>query len=902
MTKKLFISSVTITIVASLAFLNLTAQNSSPYWSLAGNNNATNNSKLGTTNNIPLKFFTNNSQRIIIDSLGKVGIGITKPVNIFTVKSGGGTPAASWLNGLNTPVFVGFGETVSSEFLLAGASNTVSNRAVFQGRRSRGTLASPTAVANNDYITSLLASAYDGSTFQNPALVSFFVDGTPSAGNVPTRISFVTGSNIDNRAERLKVGSTGNFTFNNGQLFLQQSNGSLGVGTSAPDASALLDIKSTTKGFLMPRMTQAQRDAITSPATGLLVYQTNNSPGFYYYTGSAWTAVKPTGGGGSGWSLTGNAGTTPSTNFIGTSDAKSLEFKVNNFRAGLIDYSTCCSGTRNTAFGQVALNFITSGADNTATGYGALYTNTTGNQNVAYGKYALYNNNADNNTAYGFNTMFFNTTGANNTAIGSVALQNNISGQQNTATGFAALASNNGSYNSAYGAAAMNNNASGFYNTATGSYALYYNTTGSNNVANGYGALYNNTTGYSNVAIGINALYNNVAAGNLVAIGDSALFYNGIRDEEFIVPEAFGNTAVGSKALYSNRTGQANTAMGFLSLTDAGSGNNNTAFGSYSLATNTFGDGNTGVGTAALYGNYYGHYNSALGVSAGTTNFNYTTAVGCYANTTASNQVRIGSVGLMGTDPTSIGGKVDWSTLSDGRVKKNIKTNVPGLDFINKLKPVTYNIDNNAINKVVQRPVIKDRDGKEIKFADELAADKANAAVVYTGFVAQDVEKAAKELNYDFSGVDAAKNDKDLYGLRYAEFVVPLVKAVQELSKMNQDKDAKISALETRLEKLEALLKINSYTTILSGATLEQNTPNPFRKNTIINYSLPQTFTTAQIKITDINGKILKTINISGSGKGLLNVDAAILSSGAYNYSLFLNDRLISTKQMERLK
>jgi len=157
------------------------------------------------------------------------------------VKSGGGTPAASWLNGLNTPVFVGFGETVSSEFLLAGASNTAINRAVFQGRRSRGTLASPTAVANDDYITSLLASAYDGSTFQNPALVSFFVDGTPSAGNVPTRISFVTGTNAGNRTERLKVSSTGNFDFNNGQLTLKKSNGSVGIGIGNPVAQ--LDVR-----------------------------------------------------------------------------------------------------------------------------------------------------------------------------------------------------------------------------------------------------------------------------------------------------------------------------------------------------------------------------------------------------------------------------------------------------------------------------------------------------------------------------------------------------------------------------------------------------------------------------------------------------------------------------------
>ncbi len=54
-------------------------------------------------------------------------------------------------------------------------------------------------------------------------------------------------------------------------------------------ASSVLDVKSTTKGLLPPRMTQVQRQAISSPATGLLVYQTDGSTGYYYYNGSAWT-------------------------------------------------------------------------------------------------------------------------------------------------------------------------------------------------------------------------------------------------------------------------------------------------------------------------------------------------------------------------------------------------------------------------------------------------------------------------------------------------------------------------------------------------------------------------------------------------------------------------------------
>lgn len=70
---------------------------------------------------------------------------------------------------------------------------------------------------------------------------------------------------------------------------LESYSQSVGVNTdgSAPDNSALLDVKSTSKGILVPRMTEAQRTAIASPATGLLVYQTNNTVGFYVNNGTA---------------------------------------------------------------------------------------------------------------------------------------------------------------------------------------------------------------------------------------------------------------------------------------------------------------------------------------------------------------------------------------------------------------------------------------------------------------------------------------------------------------------------------------------------------------------------------------------------------------------------------------
>jgi hypothetical protein len=63
--------------------------------------------------------------------------------------------------------------------------------------------------------------------------------------------------------------------------------GSVGIGTTAPNASAALDIQNTAKGVLVPRMTMVQRNAIVSPANGLMIYQTDNNPGFYFNKGTA---------------------------------------------------------------------------------------------------------------------------------------------------------------------------------------------------------------------------------------------------------------------------------------------------------------------------------------------------------------------------------------------------------------------------------------------------------------------------------------------------------------------------------------------------------------------------------------------------------------------------------------
>ena len=159
------------------------------------------------------------------------------------VKISGSTPVSSWVSA-GTPLFAGYGEAAvgNADYILSMASTSNNARPVFVGRRSRGTLAAPTVLANNDFIMSFLSSGYDGAAFQNPATIDFFVDGTPTAGNVPTRISFVTGSNSATRAERLKIGNTGDITMNTNQFFLQKSTGRLGLGTVAPGGQLELSL------------------------------------------------------------------------------------------------------------------------------------------------------------------------------------------------------------------------------------------------------------------------------------------------------------------------------------------------------------------------------------------------------------------------------------------------------------------------------------------------------------------------------------------------------------------------------------------------------------------------------------------------------------------------------------
>jgi len=454
--------------------------------------------------------------------------------------------------------------------------------------------------------------------------------------------------------------------------------------------------------------------------------------------------------------------------------------------------------------GAKKINDLTDGkSDNDGTQNGSsvflgisagLNDNSTDNRNVGIGFESLNNNtNAFHNTAIGYQSLKLNR-GLSNTAVGAVSLTLNTTGNKNTATGSGSMYSNTiGSNNTALGFESLALNTSGSLNTAVGGNSLYTNSGGQQNVAVGNNSLFSNTIGSYNVSIGYLSMHDNTSGNSNTAIGFSSLFQN---------TSATNNTAIGFYALNKNTTGISNTSMGSYSLYYNTIGNYNIAFGKQALINNIDGSNNTAIGTASLWNNISGNYNTALGFSAFSNGslYNYSTALGNNSVITSSFQVRIGSNVV-----SSIGGFANWTNVSDARFKTNIKEDVIGLDFILKLRPVTYNLDLDKIDTYLKIPdsISKRKNGELMKYRIQKGKE------IQTGFIAQEVEKAAQELNYAFSGVDKPKNENDYYGLRYAEFVVPLVKAIQEqneIIKILEIKAAKIDEMQSQIDALKQLI------------------------------------------------------------------------------------------------
>ena len=524
----------------------------------------------------------------------------------------------------------------------------------------------------------------------------------------------------------------------------------VGIGTISPNASSALDISSTSSGLLIPRMSESQRTGISSPATGLIVYQTDSTAGFWYFDGSNWTRLA----------------TTVVQQLDDLTDGKSDNDGTQNGSSVFIGINT-------------GANDDSSDNKNTGIGYDAFSVSSTSRRNSFLGYQALKNNTGNFNTAIGYQSLFSNTNGVSNVALGTSALAANTTGSSNIAIGAGSMESNNmGDSNIAIGVNSMRNASGSSGALAIGTNALAANTTGSFNTAIGTNVLQSNITGRFNLGVGYNALANFDGDNYNVAVGYQSML-NMTTGEE--------NVGLGKRTLASNE-GDSNTALGNSAMGFSTTGEFNTAVGRRAMAGNTTGSYNVSIGADSDAGSS-SSYSTAVGYAA-VAGGNYNTVVGYSAgiNATGDNLIAIGngaSISAMGasneirlgnTNITSARVQVAWTITSDEKWKANISDLSYGLDFLSKLRPVDY--------------YRKGDNSKEREI----------------GFIAQEVQQTVADFGMINYGL-LTKDSEGTLEMRYNDLIGVLVKATQEQQQIIEEQQITLERLNTRLEEIEAMLE-----------------------------------------------------------------------------------------------
>ena len=323
--------------------------------------------------------------------------------------SAGGTAAS------NNSTYIGnqagtqnTGATVTAVGMLSGASNTpfASNNITSVGYNSlyRHHGAGNTALGYNSLSVGSASIYHTGTYNTGLGYQSALSEGTVNSGSYNITIGAFVGQPSWTSSGQLNIGNVlyGTGLYSSASMSsTPTSGGALSIGITTPHASALVDMTSTTKGFLKPRLTTTERDAIASPATGLEIHNTTlNIP--QYYNGTSWIS-------------TGNL-TADSIYFrkLANPSRGLLSAGAGNGSLGL--YSGTALNNRNMGIGDSALNSITTGTSDIAIGFSSQRTSTVGLANTSVGHRTLeaYNNvtNGNNATAFGYQA-FRDITGVN---------------------------------------------------------------------------------------------------------------------------------------------------------------------------------------------------------------------------------------------------------------------------------------------------------------------------------------------------------------------------------------------------------------------------------------------------------------------------------------------------------
>lgn len=590
------------------------------------------------------------------------------------------------------------------------------------------------------------------------------------------------------------------------QIHISVTGQSIGIGTTSPNANSVLDVYSSNKGLLIPRIALTSSSTalpLSAFTTGMTIYNTSLindvSPGYYISDGTKWNKLLTNSLG--TWNLTGNATINQDFNFIGTSDLQNIVFKRNNINSGLLS-------DMQTSWGQGALNTTTIGLSNTAFGAQALTANTQGGKNVAIG----------------FQALKQNTFGSNNVAFGSKALFGNVVGNNNTAIGYEA------GYNSIGNGNVFLGNGAG--NAETGNNKLYINNTnGTASESLIYGEFDNNKLQInSSLGIGrmpalaaleikakefdhkILSLNRNYPEGNFswnlnIKDGNDLNFgltdYTGSTYDNFLLLGNGGKVGLGRptspyplsiKAPFSDNymigfTNQNNTTPWYLNSQETFSIREFSGVKRLNLIKDTdFIDSNDYLVGLKIdpFSNFHFLENTAF--SESNTNPNGTTGLKIEQATSSNNwsiantSAKFSQIHFFynGVQLGNIDNNGNYTTLSDKRAKQNIAPLTGVLDKVMQLQPKTY-----------------------------YYIDKKPSSPLSYGFIAQDVEKI-------FPSFVDTKGPDNIKALAYQNFSVVAIQAIKEqqdiLDKQEETlkkQEEKMAEQLKQLKILEAILSSN---------------------------------------------------------------------------------------------
>ena len=740
--------------------------------------------------------------------------------------------------------YTGYSNTLGQNNVFCGSEAGYKNTTGF-GNTFNGTLSGYVNITGNHNVFSGDSSGYSNTTGYSNSFFGTTSGYTNKTGYRNTFIGDSADATTNNLANATAIGYNAKVSASNAIVLGNGAN--VGIGTSTPNAKAILDLTSTTQGFLAPRMLSTQRTSISGPAKGLLVFD-NDSSLYFYYNGSTWKPIKSSGGGsgttynaGGGITISGTKISADSNNAVWNAnkiDGKNISPKApaNNqvlkYNSGLGEWTPATDTSSGATF--------TSGTGISITGGAISATNTVAmwNANQIEGKNISPKAPANNqvmkwNSGLSEWAPATDTTTTYTPGTGLSLTGNAFSAQNTTALWNASqLEGKNVSPKAPANNQIMKwNSGLAEWTPATDTSGITY-TPGTGISISGTAInstwtvsgnkIYNNNTSY--VGIGktsayypldvykcvntdssyniqgfpvlqdnLDNLYVGVQSGNNKAATQSNTLL-GNQCGGFMAAGAGSNTFVGSAAGYSDKKGIFNTFLGTQAGYSNTSGSSNTFIGDASGMNDTGGTDNTFIGTEAGLTNMTGNYNTLLGAfsDVSSSNLSEATAIGYGAIVAKSSCIVLGAtntqVGIGGV--TAPGYTLQLATNSAAKPGSATWTIASDARLKKNVTPYTDGLD--VLNQI--NPVW-------FQYTGEAGMPTGQK---FVGVIAQDMQKIAPYMVGNWNYQDNKGNKTNYLDYDANSLFYILVNSVKAQQQQIVAKDSVINTQQQQISSLQA--------------------------------------------------------------------------------------------------